>query len=109
MKMSPLMALVAVGCSPTTDRVQLLPTARDPTPAAIPIQLFSVVLPRCPFAEVGLVTSRPRDFTSGAMVLEGLRNEARRLGGDAVIHVRFVGERVLSGTVIQFTTPDCQQ
>lgn len=105
-----LVALVVLaGCGPATRNVRLSPTTRDPAPEAVPIQLFSATVPRCPFEDIGIISSQGRDFTTGSAVLEGLRREARRLGGDAVVQVRFVGEGILSGTVIRFTTPDCRQ
>lgn len=35
-----------------------------------------------------------RDLTRSVAILEGLRKEARRLAGDAVVHVRFVSEGI---------------
>ena len=105
-----LVALVSVaGCGPATRSVRLSPTTLGPRPDDAPIQVFSATLPRCPFEDVGIISSQNHDFTTAVAVLEGLRREARRLGGDAVVHARFVGEGILSGTVIRFTTPDCKQ
>ena len=110
MRIAPLIALAVAGCGPATQSVRLSPTTLVPTPEASPIRLFSAALPRCPFQDIGLITSqRSGDLTSSAAVLDGLRIEARRLGGDAVVHVRFVGEGILSGTVIRFTSPDCKE
>lgn len=109
MRASPLVALFVAGCGPATDHVRLAPTPLEPSPETTAIALYSATLPRCPVDDVGLITSQPRNFNSAATVLEGLRREARRLGGDAVVQVRFVGTRVLSGTVVRFRTPDCRQ
>ncbi len=109
MKKALIFAIAAAGCGPETQSVRLSPTVLDPTPAASPIHLFSATLPRCAFQDIGLITSkRSGDLTSSAAVLDGLRDQARRLGGDAVVNVRFVDEGVLGGTVIRFASPDCK-
>ncbi len=107
MRLLPLVVLVLIGCGPATQGIRLTPPAA--TSGEPPILLFSATQPRCPFQDVGIITSQPQDFTSEPLVLEGLRREARRLGGDAVVHVRFVGEGILSGTVVRFTSADCKE
>ena len=109
MRLLPLVVLILAGCGPATGSVRLTPTVAAPTSETTAISLYSSTQPRCPVQDVGLITSQPRDFTSEAMVLEGLRRQARRLGGDAVVHVRFIGEGILSGTVVRFTSPDCRE
>jgi hypothetical protein len=110
MRTSPLIALALAACGATTRNIRLSPTVLAETPHASPIRLFSAALPRCPFQDVGLTTSRSSGgFTSDDAVLDGLRAEARLLGGDAVVHVRFISDAVLSGTVIRFTAADCKE
>jgi hypothetical protein len=109
MRMPPLVAILIAGCGPATRSIELAPSPRTAPVGTSPVRLYSAVLPRCPFEDVALITSRPRDLASSPSVLDGLRSEARRLGGDAVVHVRFLEDAVLTGTVIRFTTPDCKE
>jgi hypothetical protein len=109
MRISPLLAMVIAGCGPATRSIELAPSSRTAPVGTSPTRLYSAVLPRCPFEDVALITSQPRDLTSSPRVLDGLRSEARRLGGDAVVQVRFLEEDVLTGTVIRFTTPGCNE
>lgn len=109
MRMSLLLAIVLVGCSPAIRSIELAPNSRAVSVGTSPIRLYSAVLPRCPFEDVALITSQPRDLTSSPRVLDGLRAEAIRLGGDAVVNVRYLEEAVLTGTVIRFTTPGCKE
>ncbi len=109
MRIFPLVALAVAGCGPATETIRLSPTALEPTAQTTPIPLFSATLPRCPIEDVGLITSEPRDFMSASVAVDGLRSAARRLGGDAVVHVRFIKNGVLSGTVVRFTTSDCKE
>ena len=108
MRIAPLIALALTGCAPSTYGLRLSATPLDPTPAATAIPLFSAALPRCPFTDVGLIRSEAAEFTRGTAALDGLRTEARRLGGNAVVHVRFL-DGGLTGTVIRFTSPDCNE
>ena len=109
MRVLPLLAPVVAGCMPATRSIELAPSSANAPVGANPIRLYSAALPRCPFEDVALITSQPRDLTSSPRVLDGLRSEARRLGGDAVVNVRFLGETVLTGTVVRFTAPGCKE
>lgn len=109
MRISPILILIAAGCGPATENLRLTPTVLTPAAETAPIRLYSATQPRCPVEDVALITSQARDFTSEPKVLEGLRQEARRLGGEAVVQIRFLRQTVLTGTVVRFTNPDCKE
>ncbi len=87
-----------------------------------PIKIFRFKSPQCNFEEVGIVNSRQRNkLISMNEVMESLRIEARRLGGDAIIGLNETNpihnidtqygtldrDPVLSGTIIKFTDATC--
>jgi len=100
---------VLVGCSTSTMVVMLVPRKYEVRPKDYPIQLFSAQLPTCPFEELGLVTAKPENvLRSNDVVAEALREKAREMGGDGVVHVGFVDSHAtVGGTVIRFKDRGC--
>jgi len=109
------------GCSPSVRTItfQKLPPKSDDTQ----IKIFRVKMPQCNFEEIGIVHSCKRNrFISMEAVVNSLRVEARKMGGDALIDLnetnrihqinkygKIIRDPVLSGTVIKFTDPNCRQ
>jgi hypothetical protein len=118
------LGFVVGNCSPSVNRIYLLPERLPPKPVAYPISLYLDKEPECPYQEIGVVTSRQRNkFISMDAVMESIRKEARKMGGDAVIRVSF-GDKpmgavvpgrvvvvdydpVVNGTVIRWIQQDC--
>ena len=118
--------LTLVGCVPAVNTVYLAPERYPARPADHPIVLYSNKAPECPYEEIGIVTSRQRNkFISMQEVTESLRQEARKMGGDAVIGLTLSEQHmgavvtgssiavdhdpVLKGTVIRWTKKDCRE
>ena len=82
-----------------------------PRPADAEVLVWSVAIPECPFEEVGLLTVREGYNASGPAVLVGMKQEARRMGGDALIGLRPApgGERGLYATVVRCSSPECRR
>ncbi len=117
---------VLVSCSPAVNRVYLTQEKLPSKPDDFPIKLYSDQVPKCPYQEIGVVTSRQRNrFVSMEEVTEALRSEARRMGGDALVKVTlgdktmgvskvgnaFIADHdpVLQGTVIKWVQDDCTE
>jgi len=120
---------LAAGCvtAPIVRVTTLAPTRYAARPSDHPVAVFQAQLPRCAFEEVALVSVRPQAFwTKSDDLVDLMRSNARRLGGDAVI--RFKSEStvegaspsvngsieidhglVLSGTVVRFRQPSCTE
>jgi len=122
---------LAAGCATVTaPRVGVTALASTQYPSRSsdhPVTLFQTQLPHCAFEEVALVTVRPQTFwTTSEKLVDLLRTNARRLGGDAVIHFKSESTvegaspsaggsieidhgLLLSGTVIRFRDPACTE
>ncbi len=102
------------GCGPNV-HVTPLSGAYPPRQDGTEVTVSSLVTPECPFEEVGLVTVRETLDVNGEAVLEAMKQEARRLGGNALLRLRQVprspkdGARGLSATVVRFTEEGCQR
>lgn len=115
---------LSAGCSPVVRSATFLevpPRAPDE-----PVRLYGETRPDCSYEEVGTVQVTKRNvFVSMEEVTEALRDQARAMGGDAVIGVTQLGgesatgtaggdvvavgvKPALSGTVIRFTQEDCR-
>jgi len=80
---SAVLALLLAGCSPVSDVVRL-----DPTPRAQRLPADVQVLasdPRQPYREIALVEVSGGVLPSLSTLTRALREEAARLGGDAVV------------------------
>ena len=108
-----LATFALAGCGPNIQTFAL----SEPYPArgpAEPIVVSSVAIPECPYEELGLVTVRETFDVHGPAILEAVKDEARRLGGDAVLgltpvhKVKGRGGDGLTGTVVRFTDPECR-
>lgn len=115
----------AIGCAPSV-RVQstALVTGLAPRPEDHPIQLYGSALPECPYEEVALVSARGKRSAS-SQLLDAVRDQARKMGGDAVLGLSQdtdisgavpvgaiivpVKRLVISGTVIRFRDPHCMK
>ena len=127
-----LICLALIRCSPAVNRVYLLPEPLPPKPPGHPITLYLDKEPQCPYQEIGLVTSRQRNkLVSMDTVIESLRKEARKMGGDAVIHItlgdKAIGavvshqpsfksstvivdhDPIVKGTIIKWLSEDCRE
>jgi hypothetical protein len=108
-----------MGCTAATRATSF--AEHPPRPPGHEIVIYRTAVPERPFEEIGIVSSRQRNkFISMQAVLESLKEEARRMGGDAIIGLTesneaqgFVGDTgmldrdpVLSGTVIRFRTTE---
>jgi hypothetical protein len=107
------------GCTAATRATRF--AAYPPRPADHEIRIYRTTVPEEPYEEIGIVSSRQRNkFISMEAVLESLKQQAREMGGDAIIGLTeaneaqgFVGDTgildrdpVLSGTVIRFLEDD---
>lgn len=106
MRCLPLIALLGVGCV-TTTVARLSPTEYEPTPDEATIPLYSSRLPTCAFSEIAIVKANQK-FTSTDALFATLRDEARELGGDAIVRVGFGDDADVVGTVIRFEHEDCK-
>lgn len=121
-----LVAAATFGCGPAVNSMSFISPALPPTPSDYPIRFYGQSHPKCPFEEVGSVSARRKSkLTSMDKVMDGLRDRARKMGGEAVIGIGektetrgaiFTGptivanrDEVVSGTVIRFTDPACTQ
>ncbi|MGR3915128.1 MAG: hypothetical protein OD918_11580 [Gammaproteobacteria bacterium] len=111
---------LSAACAPATNTTIL--HHHPPTAPDSPMPIFRLNQPQCDFQEIGIVKSRrPSKFTPMETVTNALRDEARKIGGDALVGVYesnvihnpsafFLNrDQVLSGVVIKFTDPDCAQ
>jgi hypothetical protein len=117
------LAFALVGCAPVSSTTQLSPSARAAQSATHPIALFTSSVPTCAFDEIATVRAGPPlvgPQPTNDQLLEQLRTQARKVGGDAVIHVRNQDEQVenltgnathfsrsYTGTVIAFRDTTC--
>lgn len=115
-----LIVVLVTGCAPDvkSTRFQEFPSR----PQGAPVQVYQSKSPECDFEEVGIVRSRQRNkFISMNEVMNSLRAESRKLGGDAIIGLTETNpisyenesvvdrDPVLSGTVIKFIDSQCKQ
>jgi hypothetical protein len=121
--------LLAAACSlaPAVQVTTLAPSPAAPKPLDYPIALYHEQLPRCAFDEIALVSVRQRSpRTSADALAEEMRVNARKVGGDAVVHVaseamvrgatRSGNDAVeldhamtLAGTVVRFRDRACKE
>jgi hypothetical protein len=118
--------IATLACAPMTSITPLTPTPYEARPANYPITLFTVALPRCAFDEIATVRSAPPlmgQQPTDAVLLDLLRVQARKAGGDAVVRVRnedakdekdIVGEgthfaRRYTGTIIRYRDSTCKE
>ena len=86
-----------------------------PRPADDEMLVWSVDIPECPFEELSLVTVRDGQGAPESAVLLAMKTEARRVGGDGIIGLRFIpsteerGTSGLSATVIRFSSVECRR
>ncbi len=92
----------------------------SPRPSGYLIEVYQDVLPEAPFVEIAAVKARRRGIDSAKKVISALQEQARKLGGDAIINLsesiesstifdvhrgeRIVRLRFYSATVIRFLT-----
>ena len=111
-----LMMSVLIGCAAATRSTRF--SQFPPRSLDHEIRIYRTTLPDRPFVEVGTVSARQRNkLIPMGSVLESLKVEARKMGGDAIIGFSEVNEAqgfvgntgqldrdpVLSGTVVRFT------
>jgi len=102
-----------MGCGPNIRSVRLAP---DRPVRAVPseIRVTSVDVPQCPFEEFALIVVRETMDVHGDAVLEFMKGEAARMGGDAFIGLEQVpqapkiGARGLSATIVRFSSESCR-
>lgn len=105
------MAVVLYGCGLNMHTTQISrPYA--PLPPSAPIAVMSVGIPQCPFEELQLVTVFETFDVYGDDMLYAMKDEARRVGGHALVGLREVyvdedDDRGLTATVVRFMEPDC--
>ena len=111
-----LVLLVVCACSPVVQSTRLGP-AYPSRPPESDILVFSVRTPECAFEEIALITAENEPalkFIGVVEPLDAVQNQARRLGGHALIGLTqlppaegFRGG--LRGTVIRFLQESCQR
>lgn len=85
-----------------------------PRPAAAEVLVWTVDIPECPFEELGLTTARAGlGVRSVEVLVAGMKQEARRLGGDALVGLRAAPRREggawgYSATVVRFSNEECR-
>jgi len=116
-----LFVLFVLSCSPATRSTKF--QSYEPTSQSQDIKIMRTKIPVCDYEEVGIVNARKRNvFVSMEEVIESLKDEARKMGGDALIglsednqivmvteHGVVARKTVLTGTVIRFTDRGCMQ
>jgi hypothetical protein len=101
------------GCGPSIQSTRLAPDRQVRTTPA-EIRTASMALPECPFEELALITVRETFDFHGPAVLTVMKEEAARMGGDALIGLTQVprapkvGSKGLSATVVRFTSDGCR-
>ncbi|MEM7415433.1 MAG: hypothetical protein AAF389_08050 [Gemmatimonadota bacterium] len=83
-----------------------------PLPSSAPVAVMSVGIPQCPFEELQLVTVFETLDVFGDDMLLAMKDEARRVGGHALVGLREVyvdddDDRGLTATVVRYLEPDC--
>lgn len=87
------------------------------TPDSVPIVLYTVTKPECPYEEIAALTAEG-DEGSETAIVAALRQKARQLGGHAIIGYtqakRSSSKQVLdisvrSGTAVRFRSADCMK
>ncbi len=73
---------------------------------------MSVGVPQCPFEELELVTVWESLDVHGDAMLFWMKDEARRVGGHALLGLREIykdegKDRGLTATVVRYSEPDC--
>lgn len=107
------LSLVLAGCG-VQMRTTQLSRAYRPLPHDAQIQVSSVGMPQCPFEELALVTIKESLDVRGEQMIWAMEDEARRLGGHAIVQLRQVwfddddDQQGLSGTIIHYTDPSCR-
>ena len=96
-----LIPLALGACAPGVDVLQLEPSPRAPRdPAQVQVLLDE---PRAPFQSIALVEAAGGDFGDLNKWTRRLREEAARLGADAILVVGRAGKNGLLGRAIVFT------
>ena len=109
------------GCAVNVQSAQLCFRKYPPRPSGYLIEVYQDVLPEAPFVEIAAVKARKRGIDSVKKIISALQEQARKLGGDAIINLsesiesRTIidvnrGERIVrlkfySATVIRFIEP----
>jgi hypothetical protein len=95
-----LVALLA-GCGPSLDRLQIDPTPR-PARAVSEVQVL-LDEPTQPYRSIALIEATTVGSADLSLLADRLKEEAARLGGDAVLVSGRAGKSGLLGRVIVFT------
>jgi len=118
-----LFAVFLSGCTPEVKSTPINDQYYPPNLNSESIALYYTKLPRCPYEEIGIVSSRQRNkLIKMEQVAESLMQRAREMGGDAVIQIslteRAMGvnkyghidnDPVLQGIVIRWTQEGCRE
>jgi hypothetical protein len=134
MRLFPAFVLVLTACGPATRTTILKDKLPAPKPADAPIRVYTEQQrPACPFEELAVVAAsdRAKPAITEDDLLESLREQARKVGGDAIAGLssedrlrRVSGHpeatysglvptattkvtHTVSGTVVRFTDPKC--
>ncbi len=106
-----VLAVVVSGCV-SANSVPFLTPPPEPRPADHAVGFYAESRPRCRYDEIGTVSARKNSSTMDAM-LEALRQQVRKIGGDAVIGTTQLqqphGSVSVSGIVIRFRDQACTQ
>lgn len=91
-----VLASVLAGCSPAIQSATF--QEFEPRPTNHEIRLYGESVPQCEYVEVGTLQVTKRNaFVSIEEVTQAMQDEARKMGGEAVIGVRQMGGDTSAG------------
>jgi hypothetical protein len=131
-RVAALAACMIVSCAPAVSVVAFNPEAQPVNDPTSRVQMFGITAPKCQFVEIGKIRARRRTFwQSSAEVLEAMRVEVRKRGGDAIVafsdtrevvgatvspsyagsgaEVTAEKRTVFTGTVVRFKDRNCME
>jgi hypothetical protein len=93
------LAVHVSGCAPAMQTTRLSSTVHPAKPIDAPIELFYTKAPTRPYEELGIVSARQRNkFISMDQLTASIRQQAQRMGGDAVIGLS-LGDKKMGAVV----------
>lgn len=99
----------AAGCAGTAARVTPLGPVYPARPADAPVAIFVTTRPSCEYEEIAVLGVGDNWHADGDDLINRLKEEARRLGGDALVglHEGMGRSRALSATVVRYSDEAC--
>jgi hypothetical protein len=96
-------------CAGTAARVTPLGPTYPPWPADTRVAIFATARPSCDYEEIAVLVVRDSWHADADDLLNRMKEEARGLGGDALVGLRdgMGGARALSATVVRLSDKAC--